>query len=328
MGWGVKQAAAATWKEAFFASPGPRSTRAALLLGLKGVCMGVADTIPGVSGGTIALITGIYEDLLSAIKSADTAMIRRLLRLDLKAGLAGFHARFLLCLFLGIGIAVFSIARLMHYLLVYHPVLTWSLFFGLIAASILVVGRQVEGWGRPGVWTAFLLGAAAAYAIVNLMPATTPETLGFIFLSGMCAICAMILPGISGAFILVILGKYEFIMATVKNPFLPAHLVILLVFMAGCLVGLAGFSRFLKYLLNTHRNLTLALLTGLMLGAMRKVWPWKETLKSEMIGDQLQVLQTRNVLPPALDGEVFFAAFLVLAGFAAVVLLERISRAR
>ncbi|MGB9500475.1 MAG: DUF368 domain-containing protein [Dissulfuribacterales bacterium] len=314
----MKKTDAMTWKAAFLASPGPRSVKEALLLSLKGVCMGAADTIPGVSGGTIALITGIYEDLLSAIKSADMKMIRRLLRLDLKGALAEVHTRFILSLFFGIGIAVFSIARLMHYLLVNHPVTTWSLFLGLIAASILVVGRQVKGW-TPGIGLSFLLGAVAAYVIVNLMPATTPEDLWFVFFAGVCAICAMILPGISGAFILVILGKYEFIMATVKDPFILTNAEIIVVFIAGCGVGLAGFSRFLRYLLQKHHSLTMALLTGLMLGSMRKVWPWKETMASN---------QTINILPATLDGDLVFAVFLILAGFAAVVCLERLSRVK
>lgn len=317
----------ATWKTAFLESPGPRSIREAIVLMFKGICMGIADTIPGVSGGTIALITGIYEDLLAAIKSVDAKMIGRMIRLDFKAALAGFHARFVLALFLGIAAAILTFARLMSYLLYHHPVPTWSLFFGLIAASVWVVGRQVEKWtaGPGGSVTA---GAVAGFLIVNLVPVATPEALWFVFLSGMIAICAMILPGISGAFILLILGKYEFIIATLKNPFLLENMAIIAVFAAGCVVGLAGFARVLKFLLVSYRALTLAFLTGLMAGTMWKIWPWKEVIETAMIGGKERILRENNILPGALDGDLFLAVGLMAAGFLAVLALERLSRNR
>ena len=229
-----------TWKEAFFASPGPASVKKAGLLSLKGLCMGSADVIPGVSGGTIALITGIYEDLIGALKSIDATMVKKALAFDLKGALAGVHIRFLLCLFVGIAIAIISLARLMNFLLNHYPVFTWSLFFGLIAASILVVSRKVTTWS-PRTGISLVVGTVVAAFIVNLMPVTTPEALWFILLCGMIAICAMILPGISGAFILLILGKYEFNTATLKNPFLPQNLMIIIIFCLGCLIGLLGF---------------------------------------------------------------------------------------
>lgn len=314
---------ALSWKEAFFTSPGPRTARQALLLALKGVCMGSADIIPGVSGGTIALITGIYEDLLAAIKSMDLRMLRRLAALNFKGALSGFHFRFLLSLFLGVGLAVITLARLMNYLIHVHPVPTWSLFFGLIAASIWVVGRKVERW-TLGIAIGLAAGAAAGYTIVNLVPAVTPETLDFVFLSGVVAICAMILPGISGAFILLILGKYEFITATLKNPFLLSNLEIIAVFLGGCVVGLAGFTRVLKYLLEHYHGLALAFLTGLMAGSMRKIWPFKETLETALIGGRSFVIN-QNVLPRAFTPEVVFAVFLMAAGFGMVICLERLS---
>lgn len=298
-----------------------------MLLTLKGICMGAADTVPGVSGGTIALITGIYEDLLSAIKSFDAKVVGRVLKLDFKGALAELHIRFILSLFLGIGISILSLAQLMSYLLHHHPVATWSLFFGLIAASIWVVGKQVEKW-TPDTGISFLVGTGAAFIIVNLMPAATPEDLWFIFLSGMLAICAMILPGLSGAFILLILGKYEFIIATLKNPFAAEHIGIIAVFCTGCAVGLAGFSRVLKFLLASYHNLTLAFLTGLMCGSMRKVWPWKETLETGIINGKLHVLKERNMFPAAVDADLCFAVFLIVIGFIAVICLERLSRVK
>jgi putative membrane protein len=320
----LKKKSDISWKEAFFSSPGPNSLKSSLLLMIKGLCMGAADTVPGVSGGTIALITGIYEDLLTAIKSANAKMAASILRFDLKGALSELHIRFILSLFLGIGIAILSLARLMSYLLASHAILTWSLFFGLIASSIWVVGKQVEKWSL-GTGLSFLGGTAAAFIIVNLMPTSTPEDLWFIFLSGVVAICAMILPGLSGAFILLILGKYEFIIDTVKNPFLFENIQIIMVFLSGCAFGLAGFARFLKLLLEKYHSLTLAFLTGLMFGSMRKIWPWKETLETAMIHGKLRVLKERNIWPQAFDADLVFAVCLIITGFVAVLALERLS---
>lgn len=317
--------ASGTWRDAFFASPGPKSPKEAALLSLKGLCMGSADVIPGVSGGTIALITGIYEKLILAIKSIDMEMVKKLLALDVKGALAQVHVRFLLALFLGIGLAVLSLARLMNYLLHHHPVDTWSLFFGLIAACILVVGKQVRDWiGYAGV--CFVAGTVAASIIVNLIPVATPEELWFIFLCGVVAICAMILPGISGAFVLLILGKYEFITATLKNPFLLENLIVILVFCTGCVIGLLGFSRVLGYLLQKFHNLTLAFLTGLMAGSMQKIWPWKEVLETRIIRGKPYVLSARNIMPETVGTELLVAISLAAAGFVFVMLIERLSK--
>lgn len=314
-----------TWREAFFTSPGPDTLRQAAVLALKGICMGSADVIPGVSGGTIALITGIYESLIRAIKSVDGTMVKQLLRYDIKGALARIHLRFMLCLFSGIAVAIVSLARLMNYLLHYHPALTWSLFFGLIAASIFVVGRQVKNWvGAAGI--CFVAGAVSATIIVNLIPFRTPENVWFLFLCGVIAICAMILPGISGAFILLILGKYEFLTATLKNPFLLQNVIVILAFAAGCVVGLAGFSRVLNFLLKQFHNLTLAFLTGLMAGSIQKIWPWKKVLQVRIIGGTPYVLWGHNILPETFSAQVTFAIMLAAAGFAAVFLIEWLFR--
>ncbi|MDM8541711.1 DUF368 domain-containing protein [Desulfococcaceae bacterium HSG9] len=313
-----------SWKEAFWSGPGPRSAPEAIRLALKGVCMGTADIIPGVSGGTIALITGIYENLLEAIKSANILMIQRVLNADFKNALAGLHLRFLLALFSGIGLAIISLARLMNYLLHHHPVEIWSLFFGLIAASIIVVGKHVEKIaGVAGLSLAG--GMLIAHIIVNIIPIATPEALWFIFLSGFIAICAMILPGLSGAFILLILGKYEFITATLKNPFVLDNLAVIFVFCMGCLAGLTSFTRLLNYLLSKWHNLTLAFLTGLMIGSMQKIWPWKEILDTVIIRGKEHVVASRNILPQTFDGQLLLAVVLIVIGFVAVILLERLS---
>ncbi|MFW6081365.1 MAG: DUF368 domain-containing protein [Desulfosalsimonas sp.] len=320
-----RRTAYSSWKSAFFASPGPDSGGSAFLLGLKGAFMGAADTVPGVSGGTIALITGIYEELLAAVKSVNTRMLGRLLRLDLKGAMAEVHIRFILCLFSGIAIAVVSLARLMNHLLNHHPVPTWSLFFGLIAASIWSVGRRVEEWSAAAA-AAFCIGAAAAWIIVGLVPARTPETYVFVFLAGMLAVCAMILPGLSGAFILLILGKYEFVVAALKDPFVSSNLAVLAVLAAGCALGLAGFSRVLKFLLDRYHNAALACLTGLMLGSMRKIWPWKDPVLMERVHGELMVIKEKNVLPSEFWPEASTAALLAAAGFALVFLLDRLGR--
>jgi putative membrane protein len=316
-----------TWKDAFLASPGPASLKKAGVLSLKGLCMGSADVIPGVSGGTIALITGIYENLLQALKSLDATMVKKVLKLDLKGALAHVHIRFLICLFAGIGIAIISLARLMNFLLHHYPVFTWSLFFGLIAASILVVSRQVPSW-TPRAGISLVAGTVVAALIVSLIPLETPDALWFIFLCGIIAICAMILPGISGAFILLILGKYEFITATLKNPFLAQHIMIIFIFCLGCLIGLLSFARLLNYLLQNYRHLTLAFLTGLMVGSMPKIWPWKEILQTKIIRGKSHVIWGSNIMPQTLNSEVYFAVVLAIIGFMVVLIIERLARGR
>jgi putative membrane protein len=314
-----------SWSEAFFTSPGPVSLKEAALLSLKGLCMGSADIIPGVSGGTIALITGIYEKLLQAIKSLDITACKHLLKLDVKSFLSEIHIRFLLSLFLGISVAIISLARIMNYLLHHYPVYTWSLFFGLIAASILVVGQKVLNW-TIGACSMLVVGALTAYLIVNMIPVSTPETMAFIFTSGFIAICAMILPGLSGAFILLILGKYEFITGTLKNPFLLENMIVIIVFCAGCFTGLLSFSRLLNYLIKKYHDLSLAFLTGLMAGSMAKIWPWKEAIATKMIRGKVHVLSESNILPGSFDTEFYSALFLAIIGLSIVFILERLSR--
>jgi putative membrane protein len=314
-----------SWKEAFFASPGPSSAKNAISLAFKGLCMGSADVIPGVSGGTIALITGIYEELIAALRSIDTTAFQKILTLDIKGVVAKVHIRFLLALFSGIFVAILSLARLMNYLLHHHPVPTWSLFFGLIAASTVMVGKHVSNWfGRAGI--SFTAGIIAATAIVNLIPMQTPEELWFIFLCGIVAICAMILPGISGAFILLILGKYEYVTAALKNPFLPQNMAVILVFCVGCGIGLLGFSRVLNYLLRHYHNLTLAFLAGLIAGSLQKIWPWKEVIETHVIRGKEHVIWGGPIWPPAIDQQVLLAVGLAVLGFAGVLVLERLSK--
>ena len=314
-----------TWKKAWMTSPGPKTFTEHAYLFFKGVGMGTADIVPGVSGGTIAFITGIYEALLTAIASINSRLVLQVLRLNLKQALAGLHLRFLVTLVCGIALAVISTSHLMHYLLTEHAVQTWSVFFGLITASILVVAHSINK--RFTTFPALILGAILAYGISGLIPLYTPEEPWFIFFSGMIAICAMILPGLSGSFILLILGKYAFITAALRNPVNPDNLEIILIFITGCLVGILGFSRILRYGLARWHDYTLALLTGIMLGSMRKVWPWKITLESQIIRGKEHVLREENVWP-LLDFEFGIALLLMLTGFTLVMLLDKISRQR
>ena len=295
------------------------------MLTVKGLCMGSADVIPGVSGGTIALITGIYDDLLAAIKSINSQALGRLLSGDIRGALALVHLRFLFFLFLGIGTAILSFARLMNFLINDYPVYTWSFFFGLIVASILVVGKKVRPWNPPAT-AAFACGAVAAWLIVGMIPVSTPEELWFIFLSGFIAICAMLLPGLSGAFLLLVIGKYEYLTATLKNPFLPANALIIFVYCAGTAAGILCFARFLKWLLDRWHNTTLAFLTGLMAGSLRKIWPWKETLESVVIRGKTHILREQNILPPEMDTALLTALLLAVAGVILVLVLDRLSR--
>ncbi|MBF0238974.1 MAG: DUF368 domain-containing protein [SAR324 cluster bacterium] len=313
-----------TWKDVWMSGPGPETPGQTMLLMLKGICMGTADIIPGVSGGTIAFITGIYHQLLQAIDSINLEVLKKLLKFEIKESLALIHFRFLIPLFVGILGAVISTARLMHYLLQYHPIPTWSLFFGLISASIFIVGREISEWNAPNIINIFL-GTLAAYLIVGMIPVQTPETWWFLFLSGMIAICAMILPGISGSFILLILGKYEFVTSAVKNPLIPENLTIMVIFAGGCVVGLLGFSRVLDYALKRYYTITMAVLTGFMIGAMRKVWPWKEVLETQIIRGKEYVIREENVLP-ALDSQLMLAIGIMLTGLVLVLALERWSR--
>ena len=278
-----------------------------LMLSVKGMCMGAADVVPGVSGGTIAFITGIYDELINSIKSINAASLKMFFTGKWGEFWKMINGKFLLFLLAGIGISVFSLAKIITWLLVAYPVLVWSFFFGLVLASTWFVGKDVKerNW-KTGL--GFLLGAALAFYITVATPAETPSHFLFIFLCGAIAICAMILPGISGSFILVLLGKYFFIMEAVKT----LDLKVIAIFGIGACVGITSFSRLLSYALSHMRNITLAVLSGFMLGSLNKVWPWKETIEGI----------EQNVAPNAF---VWQAVCLALLGFVMVYGIEKIS---
>ncbi|NOZ85380.1 MAG: DUF368 domain-containing protein [Deltaproteobacteria bacterium] len=311
-----------SWKEAYQAGPGPSSLNEAAILALKGFCMGTADIIPGVSGGTIAFIMGIYDKLLEAIASFDMVFLKHIVRFNIKSALTHAHLKFLLPMVIGIGTALLSTAGLMHYLLHEYPEPTWSLFFGLIGASIVIVGKKITNWSTGSLF--LVLGAIGAYFLVGMIPRTTPETWWFVFLSGSIAICAMILPGISGSFILLLMGKYLYITGALKNPVDVKNLLTLIIFACGALLGIIIFSRFLNYLLDNYRNATMALLTGFMAGAMRKIWPWQHV--EALVSGNTTVNVTTNVLPRAFDRSFALDIGLIIFGLALVFLLEYYSR--
>ena len=248
-----------------------------LLVGVKGACMGAADVIPGVSGGTIAFITGIYDEFVGSIARGDAEAVKLLVKGKFKDFWKHINGWFLLSVVAGIGVSVVALAGLMQMLLRDHPIQTWAFFFGLIVASSIFILRGISGWkAREVLMVAF--GILLGVVVCTLSPTETPEALWFIFLSGSIAICAMILPGISGSFILLILGKYQFIMGAITGLLsgdeFGRNFLILAVFLVGALVGILGFSKFLHWLLARWNKETLLVLAGFIIGSLVKVWPW------------------------------------------------------
>lgn len=288
-----------------------RGVKEYLGLIFKGIGMGAADVVPGVSGGTIAFIVGIYEELIESIKSINISTLKLLFTLRLKEFFDAVNLGFLLAVMGGIAISVVSLARVISYLLEYHPIMIWSLFFGLIIASVRTISRGVREWCVSS-FISFTIGVAIAAYITMATPAETPESLPFIFLCGSIAICAMILPGISGSFILLLMGKYHFIMEAIKS----VDLTIIATFGAGAAVGIVLFSNVLSLLFRRFHDTTIALLAGFMLGSLGKVWPWKETFYES--GVEL----SRNIAPNEM---VAPAVMMMVIGGGLVLLIENFS---
>lgn len=289
--------------------------------------MGGADVIPGVSGGTIAFITGIYSELLHSIKSIDFEAIRLLLTFKVGAFWKKINGNFLFAVVAGILTSLLSVAKLMVYLLEHYPIKVWSFFFGLILVSSPLILRTIRRWGVAPV-ISFLVGCVLAYIITVLSPTQSPEGLWFIFISGAIAICAMILPGISGAFILLLIGKYEFIMRSLIEVNLP----VIIVFAAGCIIGIISFSWVLTWILDNYHDITIALLAGFMLGSLNKVWPWKEVISYRMDSDGNQVpVLDKSILPGQYltntgdDPLVFQAILFAALGVIIVLVIEKVA---
>ncbi len=304
-----------------------RTLKENFLLFAKGMGMGAADVVPGVSGGTIAFITGIYEELIGSIRSVDGTAIKLLTKFNLKGFWHHINGNFLVTLFAGIFASLLILSRIILYFLNTYPEMVWAFFFGLILASVWLVGKKISKW-TPAVILSLIAGAGIAFWITMATPAQTPEALWFVFLSGSIAICAMILPGISGSFILVLLAKYEYIFGALKEM----KISVIAAFGLGCIAGILAFSHFLNFMLKRFHNFTIAFLTGFMLGSLNKVWPWKETL--ETYTDRhgvVKPLQQQNILPTnylevtGMEPYLVQSIVLALVGFAIVYAIEYFS---
>ncbi len=294
------------------------------MLLLKGMAMGAADVVPGVSGGTIAFISGIYEELLETINSVNLGALKTLKNEGIKAAWKSINGNFIVTLFLGIGISIASLAKLISYLLEAHPILIWSFFFGLVLASIVYVGKQVKSW-NVGTMVSLIIGTGVAFWITILPPLSSSNELWFIFVSGMIAICAMILPGISGSFILLLMGSYQTVLGAVKDK----EFLTIVVFMLGAIMGLLSFSKVLKWMFAKYHDVTIAVLTGFLIGSLNKLWPWK--INKELLythSDGKKDFLQENVFPTDIVGEpqvVYAVAFCIL-GAGLILGMEMVSK--
>ncbi|AHM60941.1 hypothetical protein D770_13435 [Flammeovirgaceae bacterium 311] len=298
------------------------------LLYLKGAGMGAADVVPGVSGGTIAFITGIYEELLNSIKSFNLDALQILKKGHFKEFWQHINGTFLLVLIAGVFTSLLTLSRLITWLLATYPIQLWSFFFGLIIISAILVTKEIRKWSGAVV-IAGILGIAIAYIITVVSPGQTPDALWFVFIAGAIAICAMILPGISGSFILLLLVKYEFILNAVKELNLP----VIIVFGLGCVTGLLSFARVVSWLLDRYYNVAVALLAGFMIGSLNKVWPWKVVTEFYMDSKGVQKpLVTESVWPTEFaistgqQPHVLWAVLFAALGILLVVGIEKVSK--
>jgi len=295
-----------------------------LIISLKGLAMGAADAVPGVSGGTIAFISGIYEELINTISGVNFSLITTFRKQGFKAFWKQLNGNFITALLIGIVISFVSFMKLAKYLIEYHPILIWSFFFGLIVASIYFVGKQITNWNIATVLM-IIIGTAIAYYVTTIPASDVNDSPYFLFFAGALAICAMILPGISGSFILVILGAYK----TLSDAIDVLDIKKLALFIGGAVIGLLSFSHILKWLFKTYHNLTLAILTGFILGSLNKVWPWKKVLswRTNSKGEEVPLLE-ESISPFSFEGQpqVLFAIGLMFIGFLTIILLEKIGQ--
>lgn len=317
----------------------PKNKKSIFGLIARGLGMGAADAVPGVSGGTIAFITGIYEELIETISGLKIGLIKTWRKEGFKAMWKEMNGSFLLPLIGGMVVSFVSLAKLMKYLLEYHEVMLWSFFFGLILASVWLVGKGIENWNAKSI-IGVIVGTAVAFWITTVSPAGESENLGYIFLSGMIAICAMILPGISGSFILLLLGAYATVIGAISGLIdalkikdwstLGDHVILLSIFALGCLIGLIAFSKVLNAAFKKAKNSIIAVLTGFLLGSLNKIWPWKETIptRTNSKGEEVPFIQ-ENVLPGQYteitgnDHQLIWAILLMITGIGIIVALDR-----
>ena len=293
-------------------------TRSRLLrLFLTGFAMGSADIVPGVSGGTIAFIFGIYEELVYSIKVATGGSVKLLLKGKIKEAITTIPWEFIIPLGGGLAVALLTLSKVISWLLTNQPIYIWSFFFGLVAASIYIIGQRVNRWSTQNI-IGLIIGAIITFYIVGAVPVNTPDTLITMFFAGAIAITAMILPGVSGSFLLLLMGKYHHILDAVNNQ----DFIRIGIFMAGAVFGLALFARVLSYLFKTHHNLVVATMIGVMLGSLRKIWPWKEVLTTRINSHgEMVPLATANMLPQ-IDSSLLLAIFIALLAGTLIFFLE------
>lgn len=298
-----------------------RNIKDYLLITLRGIAMGAADVVPGVSGGTIAFISGIYQELIDSISKVNLGALKILKEKGVKSAWQYVNGNFFLALFTGIGISILSLSKGIKYLLENQPIGVWSFFFGLMVASILFLWKDIKQWNFATI-SALISSIFVAYYITIIPPLAGNDSLFSLFLAGALAICAMILPGVSGAFILVLLGAYHTILGAIDS----FDIKIISVVGLGAVAGILSFSKILKYLFEHYKNITMAWLTGFVIGSLNKVWPWKEVLESEIDAHGKKIiLLEKSILPNNFHGEpqVALAIFLALAGFFLIYGMEK-----
>ena len=301
-----------------------RTIKDYVIVGLKGIAMGAADVVPGVSGGTIAFISGIYEELLGSISNINLSLFKTLKDEGFKTAWKQLNGNFLLSLLIGICISVASLAKVISWLLENQPILLWSFFFGLVLASVIYIAKQITKWNLVKIILA-IIGAVLAYYITTLNPMVSENSSSlFMFFAGAIAICAMILPGISGSFILVLLGAYKPILNAINDRDLKTIVLVGI----GAIVGLLTFSRVLKWLFANYKNYTLAVLTGFIIGSLNKIWPWKKVLtyRTNSHGEQVPFNEA-SISPFTYEGDpqIVMAIVLAIIGFALILLLEKLA---
>lgn len=297
--------------------------------------MGAADVVPGVSGGTIAFITGIYEELIKTIDGLDFQLLKDLFKVGIKVTFIKYNLGFLLSLLFGIAISILSLSKLLTYLLQTYPVLLWSFFFGLVLASVLYIGKQISKW-NVAVIIAIIVGTLISYYITVAEPLGSPDNWWYILFSGFIAIIAMILPGVSGAFLLLLLGSYKTVLGSISGlleaviegnwSLAWTYLSNLLLFAIGCVIGLKVFSRVLTWLFENQKNLTLALLTGFMIGSLNKLWPWKDIIKYRTNSHGIEVPFLEKSISPfdfKGDPQILYVCLLTVTGFVLILALEK-----
>ncbi len=292
-----------------------------LIITFKGIAMGAADVVPGVSGGTIAFISGIYEELIETINKISFNTLKILRKEGFKMAWQSINGNFLLSLFVGMLISILSLARAVKWLLENKPILVWAFFFGLVLASVIFIAKQIKKW-NSAVIIMLVIGSILGYYITILPPmAATSSSSLFLFFAGSLAVCAMILPGISGGFILLLLGAYKPALDALHDK--DFKTIFLLA--AGAIVGLLTFSRLLKWMFDRYKNATLAILTGFVIGSLNKVWPWKEVLQSAMINGKLKILKEKSISPFNFEGDnqLVMAIIFAAIGFLVIIVLEK-----